>query len=162
MKRATLLAAAILLAALLGCAARTGPKSGAGPLPIGENSRTSDPRIENRRWELIELNGRQIEPPSDRAGAYLRLDATESRVTGNASCNRFFGTYELLAGDRIRFGPDIGSTKMACPELEQEREFLDTLGRVDNYSVGEGGLSLNRARMAPLARFREAPPKSGD
>src|SRR5690606_28464481 len=79
MKRATLLAAAILLAALLGCAVRTGPKSGAGPLPIGENSRTSDPRIENRRWELIELNGRQIEPPSDRAGAYLRLDATESR-----------------------------------------------------------------------------------
>ena len=115
----------------------------------------NDPSIENRRWQLVELNGRPIEPPSDRDGAYLELDGTESRVTGNASCNRFFGTYELLVGNRIRFGPDIGSTMMACPELEQEREFLDMLGRVDNYSLGEGGLSLNRARMAPLARFRE-------
>lgn len=115
----------------------------------------NDPRIENRRWQLVELNGRQIEPPTDREGAYFELDATELRVSGNASCNRFFGTYELLAGDRIRFGPNIGSTMMACPQLEQEREFLDMLGRVDNYSLGEGGLSLNRARMAPLARFRE-------
>lgn len=115
----------------------------------------NDPRIENRRWQLIELNGRPIEPPSDREGAYFELDATESRVTGNASCNRFFGTYELERGDRIRFGSDMGSTMMACPELEQEREFLDMLGRVDNYTLGDGRLSLNRARMAPLARFRE-------
>jgi heat shock protein HslJ len=260
MRRATLLAGAILFAALLGCAAPTGSQPGSGPLPTGDSSRTSldwtgvysgtvpcadcpgirtrielredgtftrsllylgederprtdtgrfawddsgsritlgegqiaqqfqvgenllfqldrsgqritgnlaaayrlektvnDPRIENRRWQLIELNGRRIEPPSDRDGAYFELDATEARVAGNASCNRFFGTYELTAGDRIRFGSDIGSTMMACPELEQEREFLDMLGRVDNYSLGEGGLSLNRARMAPLARFREAP-----
>ena len=115
----------------------------------------NDPRIENRRWQLVELNGRPIEPPTDRDGAYFELDAAEARVTGNASCNRFFGTYELMTGSRIRFGSDIGSTMMACPELEQGREFLDMLRRVDNYSVGDAGLSLNRARMAPLARFRE-------
>lgn len=118
----------------------------------------NDPLVENRRWQLIELNGRSIDPPGDRDGAYFELDATELRITGNASCNRFFGTYELMAGNRIRFGPEIGATRMACPELEQEREFLEMLGRVDNYSLGEGGLSLNRARMAPLARFREARP----
>src|SRR5690606_22593473 len=115
----------------------------------------NDPRIENRRWRLIELNGRRVEPPTDREGAYFELDATEARLTGNASCNRFFGTYELLAGDRIRFGV-LGATRMACPELAQESEFLDVLGRADNYSLGDGELSLNRARMAPLARFREA------
>ena len=38
----------------------------------------------------------------------------------------------------------------------REREFLDMLARVDNYSLGDGTLSLNRARMAPLARFRIA------
>jgi copper homeostasis protein (lipoprotein) len=45
---------------------------------------------------------------------------------------------------------------MACPELAQEREFLEMLPRVDNYTLGDGALSLNRARMAPLARFRAA------
>ena len=85
---------------------------------------------------------------------YFELDASQARVTGNASCNRFFGTYDITTGNRLRFGPNIGSTMMACPELEREREFLEMLTRVDNYSIGDGMLSLNRARMAPLARFR--------
>lgn len=114
----------------------------------------SDPRIEGRRWRLVELNGRAVEPPANREAAYFELDATQARVTGNASCNRFFGTYELTAGNRLRFGPNLGSTMMACPELERERAFLDVLARVDNYSIADGTLSLNRARMAPLARFR--------
>jgi copper homeostasis protein (lipoprotein) len=124
----------------------------------------NDPRIENRRWLLIELNGRPIEPSVDREAPYLELDSAESRVSGNASCNRFFGTYELNAGERLRFGDRMGSTMMACPDLDREREFLDALTRVDNYTLGEGVLSLNRARMAPLARFSTdgpAPWRSG-
>lgn len=114
----------------------------------------NDPRIEGRRWRLVELNGRPVEPPADREGAYLELDAAQGRVSGNASCNGFFGRYELTSNNRLRFGPNLASTMMACPDLEREREFLDMLERVDNYSLGDGTLSLNRARMAPLARFR--------
>jgi heat shock protein HslJ len=62
---------------------------------------------------------------------------------------------EKAMNDR-QFGPNFGSTMMACPELEREREFLDVLARVDNYALADGTLSLNRARMAPLARFRAA------
>jgi copper homeostasis protein (lipoprotein) len=116
----------------------------------------SDPLVENRRWQLVELRGRAVEPPASRDGAYLELSGGDSRVTGNASCNRFFGTYELHTGGRLRFGPDMGSTMMACPDLEREREFLAMLSDVDNYTLGDGVLSLSRARMAPLARFREA------
>lgn len=113
-----------------------------------------DPRIEDRRWQLIELNGRPVAPPAGGEGPYLELESAETRVAGNASCNRFFGTYELTAGGRLRFGSDIGSTMMACPELDREREFLEMLARVDNYALGDGVLSLHLARMAPLARFR--------
>lgn len=116
----------------------------------------NDPRIENRRWELVELNGRPIERPAGRDLPYLELDAAESRVVGHASCNRFFGSYVLAAGDRIRFGSDMGSTRMACPELDREREFLAALAQADGYTLADGLLSLHRARMAPLARFREA------
>lgn len=116
----------------------------------------NDPLVENTRWRLVELNGRAIQQTSSRESPYFELDASQARVTGNAWCNRFFGTYELTAGNRVRFGPNIGSTMRACPDLEREREFLDMLARVDNYSIGDGTLSLNRARMAPLARFRSA------
>ena len=114
----------------------------------------NDPRIEGRRWQLVELNGQPVQTPPGREGVFLELDSAQSRVTGNASCNRFSGGYELTAGDRLRFAPNLLSTMMACPELERERAFLDALARVDNYTIGEGMLSLNRARMAPLARFR--------
>jgi copper homeostasis protein (lipoprotein) len=118
---------------------------------------TADPRIEGRRWQLVELNGRPISALTGRGAPYFELDAAEARVTGDASCNRFFGTYELTAGNRLRFGTNLGSPMMACAELERERDFLDMLARVDNYALADGVLSLNRSRMAPLARFRAAP-----
>jgi copper homeostasis protein (lipoprotein) len=114
----------------------------------------NDARIENRRWQLVELNGQPVQPPQGRDGAFLELESAQERATGNASCNRFFGSYELTAGNRLRFAPNLASTMMACPELERERAFLDVLARVDNYTLADGVLSLNRARMAPLARFR--------
>jgi heat shock protein HslJ len=114
----------------------------------------NDPRIEDRRWQLVELNGRPVAPPADGEGAYLELESAERRVAGNASCNRFFGAYELMAGSRLRFGPNMGTTRMACPALDQERAFFEALTRADNYTLSDGVLSLNRARMAPLARFR--------
>ena len=45
------------------------------------------------------------------------------------------------------------STKMACPRMEIEMEFLATLEKADNFNVTGDMLELNRARMAPLARF---------
>jgi heat shock protein HslJ len=116
----------------------------------------NDSRIENRRWQLVELNGQPVLPPPGREGAFLELDSAQGRVTGNASCNRFFGGYDLTANNRLEFAPNLASTMMACPELERERAFLDALGRVDNYAIADGVLSLNRARMAPLARFQAA------
>lgn len=42
---------------------------------------------------------------------------------------------------------------MACPGVEGEERFLDVLTRADSYSLRGDTLVLNRARMAPLARF---------
>ncbi len=114
-----------------------------------------DPRLEGRRWELVELSGRALDTAAGRAGAYLELDAAQSRVSGNASCNRFSGSYELHAGGRLRLGPELATTRMACPELEREAAFLEALAQVEHYAVDEGALSLSRARLAPLARFVE-------
>ena len=43
----------------------------------------------------------------------------------------------------------------ACPEpqMQLEQQFLANLAMADNYSLAEQSLSLNKARMAPLARF---------
>lgn len=43
---------------------------------------------------------------------------------------------------------------MACPRMDVEMEFLSTLEKADNFNVAGDALELNKARMAPLARFK--------
>lgn len=116
----------------------------------------SDPRLEGRRWVLVELMGQPVEAGAGRAVPSVEFDVGTGRVAGNASCNRFFGSYQLLEGDRIRFGR-FGATMMACPDMTLEQRFLEVLQRADSYSVADGVLALNRSRMAPLARFEARP-----
>lgn len=115
-----------------------------------------DPRIEDIRWVLIELNGQAVQTPDGGQPAYFELQAAEARVAGHASCNRFFGNYEIKRGNRIAFGENMGMTMMACPDMAIEMAFMEAMRKADNYAIFEGQLSLNKARMAPLARFAAA------
>ncbi|MBX3705261.1 MAG: copper resistance protein NlpE N-terminal domain-containing protein [Pseudomonadales bacterium] len=118
----------------------------------------NDPQVEDRRWTLVELRGQPVDPAATGGTPFLILDSEHARASGNASCNTFNGPYRIKTGSRIEFHRHMATTMMACPDMDREAAFLEMLTMVDNYSVGEdGGLSLNRARMAPLARFVEMP-----
>jgi len=113
-----------------------------------------DAAIEDLRWNLVELRGRPVEPDQTAHKPVLTLHAEDSVASGNASCNTFSGRYAIKHGQRIRFERNMAVTMMACPDMSIESAFLELLQQVDNYAVGDDGmLSLNRARMAPLARF---------
>ena len=115
-----------------------------------------DPRIEDRRWLLVEVMGQAYEPPDDGRKAFLLLEGGARRASGNASCNNFFGSYVIEPGQRIRFSENMGTTMMACPDMTTEQAFMEAILKVDNYAVDGNSLSLNRARMAPLLRFELA------
>ncbi|AMN47411.1 hypothetical protein ACG33_09940 [Steroidobacter denitrificans] len=102
-------------------------------------------------WKLVELNGRPV--PALKREPYFILKIEDGRVNGFGGCNGFTGTYELdEAASRIRFG-HLASTMMACPDMELETAFHEVLRSMDNYSLDGDSLTLNRARMAPLARL---------
>jgi heat shock protein HslJ len=75
-------------------------------------------------------------------------------MNGFGGCNRFIGSYKLdAAASRLSFG-QIATTSMACiSSMEVEQAFYEVLRNADNYSLAGDHLTLNRARMAPLARF---------
>ncbi len=112
-----------------------------------------DSRAENLRWELVELEGQTVTNAVGGEPVYFELEGEQARVTGNAPCNRFFGTYDLAAGNRLLFGSDMGATRRACDQLDRERDFLAMLARVDGYSLTGEVLELQRGGT-PLARFR--------
>jgi heat shock protein HslJ len=152
-----IMAAAAALAAT-GCTTPTN-----GPGATGADTEHNSPAkagegITGRHWKLVELNGQPV--PALPREPYLILNTEGARVNGFGGCNSFSGSYELdEATLRIRFG-QLASTMMACPAgMDVESAFHKVLGSVDNYSLSGDHLTLNRARMAPLARFEAVDPR---
>ena len=112
-----------------------------------------DYKLENKKWILTELMGKEYAPGEGEQEAFLYFNRENGRISGNNSCNVITGTYDLKEGKRISFGR-VASTLMACPNMEVSDQFNEVLERTDNYTVADGILSLNKARMAPMARFR--------
>jgi copper homeostasis protein (lipoprotein) len=114
-------------------------KAGAGPEGIS--------------WRMIEAAGRPVLDDSINPPAWFRLDAVNKQISGNGGCNSIGGSYELKEMNRIAF-KDVISTMMACPEMQNESMLMRALQLADSYHLSNDTLILNRAKMAPLARFR--------
>lgn len=76
---------------------------------------------------------------------FVRFDE-DGRVSGNAGCNRFFGSFEIRNGGVIEFGA-IGATRMMCPKdaMDTERAFLDGLAQSVSYERDGARLVLHDA-----------------
>lgn len=104
-------------------------------------------------WKLIEVNGKEVAASESQVREpHFILKIENNRVNGNGSCNSFHGTYVIENGNRIKFS-QMASTMMACLNMDTETQFMRALNTADSYTVKGDTLSLNRARMAPLARF---------
>ncbi|MDQ8755026.1 META domain-containing protein [Sphingosinicella sp. LHD-64] len=65
-------------------------------------------------WSLVAIGGEAV------SGERYAMQFTADRVSGQAGCNRFGGSY-ALAGETLTPGP-IMSTRMACPEPAMTHE----------------------------------------
>ncbi len=94
------------------------------------------------KWILEELNGKNIADNEEFKPATLEIDLDENRAKGNAGCNQFSGNAKLMEANQIGFSQVI-STKMACPSLKMETEFLKALSDQSlTYSVTDEKLTL--------------------
>jgi heat shock protein HslJ len=107
----------------------------------------------DKYWKLDQILGVDIVTLGKLpAEAYITFHAEENRVSGNLGCNDFGGNYELTSGNRIRFSELISTLKMCLGENVEDR-MKQALNTADSYYLSNDTLILNRARMAPLARF---------
>ena len=90
-------------------------------------------------WTLVKLNGQQIVPSTTFKSPFLRFE--EQKVHGNAGCNSLNGTTKLGEPRELHFGP-LMTTKMACPGLQTETDFLSALALVDHFSITNNTLQL--------------------
>ncbi len=106
--------------------------------------------VEDKRWELVELNGKEIKGKPETH--FIVFHSKKRHAEAKANCNVLILPYRIVDQLMVKFEHGI-STLMACPD-NLEQEFLEVLHIVDNLSTDGKTLTLNKARMAPLARFK--------
>ena len=121
------------------------------PQPVADNSGNAE--ITETYWRLTELRGKPVKATAaGKKEVYIKLKKEGNQLQGFAGCNGFGGRFELKEGNRIIFSNIMG-TMMACDDLVNENKLFEALRDADNYIHLGKKLILNKAKMAPLARF---------
>lgn len=100
-----------------------------------------------------------MQRPQNTQTAFIRFEEGKTRVHGFTGCNRFFGRYE--AGEQSLKLSSLGSTRMACPNMDQENKLMDVLSRVDSYRIAGDVLTLYTGDTA-VATFMSGTEESID
>lgn len=104
-------------------------------------------------WELDYISGPRIafDGLYPNKKPFLKVEADSNRISGNTSCNSFFGKLNR-DGHSISFKDGLGMTKMAC--LGQgESTFVSTLEKIDKYDITDEGKTLHLI-MGDIALMR--------
>lgn len=104
------------------------------------------------KWNLVELNGRKIK----NSAAFIEFNGDTKQISGNATCNRFFGSFEL-SGRRFH-SSGVGTTKRMCLGLKMtqtETSFLKALDDSDRLEIKGGLLTFSKGK-AILMRFERS------
>ncbi len=108
--------------------------------------------IEGRDWLAEDIQGGGV---IDNAQTTLNI-AADGAVSGSGGCNRYFSK-ATVSGESIAFA-EIGSTYMQCPPalMNQERKFLDVLGKTRTYKIEMGKLMLLDDSGKEIARLAQS------
>lgn len=145
MKRIQFFALILCISALAACNIfKKSPSSGDG---------SASNVLTDRRWKLVELAGKPVADKVNGKEPFVLFQKNDNRYSATGGCNGLGGTFALLANGKIQFTQGM-STMMACDQMEIENGLKEVFSTADNYTISGDNLSLNKARMAPLARFK--------
>ncbi len=153
-QRLSFLMIPLMMLALFSCSPKSGEQQqdGAHDNRPGQEQRS----LVDKRWKLVEIMGKPLADMDLAREPFIRLtgEAEGFRLAGNDGCNNIMGSYDVGDHNTISFSK-LASTEMACMKGDLQKEMSEVFEQADNYTLSEDGtmLSLNKAKMAPLARF---------
>ncbi len=116
-------------------------------------------KIENTKWELVEIAGESVDVPPGSPLPGFRLNPQGKSLRGFGGCNRMMGSY-TLNGNRLSFA-SIATTRRFCEETQGlEERFVQALGQVKTFKINGDMLELY-GDFGLLATLRAADSNSG-
>ena len=95
-------------------------------------------------WELNYITGPKIafDGLFPDKKPIIAFDLKENKISGNNSCNQYFGAL-ILDGAKINFkDAKIGMTMMACGG-NGDSLYMETLNKIESYTITDDGKTLN-------------------
>lgn len=118
-----------------------------------DTAKTDD--LYNTSWELEYITGPRIafEGLFPDKKPFIKFDKSKSEVYGNAGCNGYTSPV-TIKGKSLSFG-DQGATTMMYCEGGGEQVFLQTIKKIDSYSIDKDGKLNLIANNIPMMRFKK-------
>lgn len=106
-------------------------------------------------WVLEEMKGTSVSKDdfSGRDVPNMEVNINDNRFSGFSGCNRMTGSL-FYENDVLRF-TQVASTRMACPGMEKETEFLSALQSVTSYTVENNRLYLSNGSNENVLVFKK-------
>lgn len=125
-----------------------------GGKTVAEFVKGVDPAMLSGKWVLESIAGKDMKElfPGENLST-LEFDAVEGRVKGNAGCNRYSGPYTINS-TVIEVG-SLMTTRMACPNLSGETEFVKTLSGTSILDAATDKLTFSKDGKVTLTFVKE-------
>ena len=100
--------------------------------------------LENTPWRLDRYRDESGNMVPVLPETIIDAELANGRISGNAGCNHYFGSYSTGQDKQLTLATDIGSTLMACPPpvSRQERHYLSLLPVIAAWQLQDGSLLL--------------------
>lgn len=72
----------------------------------------------------------------------ITFNSSQNQISGSSGCNNFNGKC-TIDGNTLQIGEALALTRKMCPDMVGEQTFLETLKKVNTYSVTNEGKTLN-------------------
>ena len=103
------------------------------------------------KWKLASLNNVAIVQKSKKVN-FLKLNSKDGRFIAYMGCNSISGSYAMPMSTKIVFSNAV-MTRMACPDMTLETDFLAMLENVASYKIENDRLLLFNERKKVIAKF---------
>jgi len=106
-------------------------------------------------WVLEEMKGAKVSKQdfNGKDVPTMEININENRFSGFSGCNRMTGSL-FFEKDLLRF-TQVASTRMACPAMEKESEFLKTLQGGTSYKIENNRLYLSNDNTENTLVFKK-------
>ncbi len=117
---------------------------GCGVLKKEQNLSAQETSAFNTEWKLLQIGSKKMKYAEGEDPITLLMTCEPENLSGFAGCNRYFGKFSVK-NNKLSF-KQMGVTQIACPEQDTdfENRYLNSLNKVNNYSVENDTLYLRK------------------